>query len=272
MNTDKPGTALLIVILVAFACSVLVGVSTVGLRPLQERNALIERSRNIVALSGLVDPSVSLSGEEILEAVAQMDVRVLNIDTGEFDDTIDPEEFNPRSAALDSEFGVAIPQDQDLAQLGRRSRFEIVYLAYKDDEIHRVILPIVGQGMWSTLYGYIALENDFSTIAAATFYEQAETAGIGDRIADPGWLEVWPGRTLFGNDGAYRFRIAAGPVDPGSAAAAHEVDGISGATVTATAVSRLVQYWFGPHGYEPFLENLRVETPPRLTALAGSNP
>ncbi|MGI9263373.1 MAG: hypothetical protein ACR2QU_00500, partial [Gammaproteobacteria bacterium] len=150
MNTDQPGTALMIVIIVAFACSVLVGVSTVGLRPLQERNALIERSRNIVALSGLVDPSVSLSGEEVLTAVAQIDVRVLNIDTGEFDDSIDPEEFQPRSAALDSELGVAIPQEQDFAKLGRRSRFEIVYITYNEDEIHRVILPIVGQGMWST--------------------------------------------------------------------------------------------------------------------------
>ena len=272
MNTDKPGTALLIVILVAFACSVLVGVSAVGLRPLQERNALIERSRNIVALSGLVDPSVSLSGEEVLAAVAQMDVRVLNIDTGEFEDAIDPEEFNPRSAALDAELGVAIPPDQDLAKLGHRSRFEIVYLAYDGDEIHRVILPIVGQGMWSTLYGYIALENDFSTIAAATFYEQAETAGIGDKIADPDWLEIWQGRSLYGNDGSYRFRIASGPVDPDSAAAAHEVDGISGATVTASAVSNLVHYWFGPHGYEPFLENLRAEVPPRLIAQVGSIP
>ena len=272
MNTDKPATALLIVVVVAFVCSVLVSVSTVGLRPIQERNALIERSRNIVALSGLVDARAALSGEEVLAAVQQMDRRVLNIDTGEFDDSIDPDEFQPRSAALDAELGVAIPPEQDLAQLGRRSRFEIVYIAYTGDEVKRVILPIVGQGMWSTLYGYIALENDYSTIAAATFYEQAETAGIGDRIADPSWLSIWEGRALFGSDGSYRFRIASGPVEPGSAAAAHEVDGISGATVTANAVSRLVAYWFGPHGYGPFLENLRNETPARLAAQSGSNP
>ncbi len=272
MNTDKPGTALLIVVMVALVCSVLVSVSTVGLRPLQERNALIERSRNIVALSGLVEPGVALSGDEVLAAVAQMEVRIVNIDTGEFYDGLDPEEFNPRRAVLDPELGVGIPADQDLAQLGRRSRFEIVYIAYKGDEIHRVILPVVGQGMWSTLYGYIALENDFSTIADVTFYEQAETAGIGDKIADPNWLAIWRGRALFGSDDSYRFRVAGGPVDPGSAAAAHEVDGISGATVTASAVSRLVQYWFGPHGYAPFIENLREQAPTRLAARAGSNP
>lgn len=267
MNTDKPQTAFLIVVAVALVCAVLVSLSAIGLRPIQERNALIERSRNIVALSGLVEPGRALSGEEILAAIAQMDVRVVNIDTGEFEDGIDPAEFDPRAAVLDPEFGVAIAPEQDLAQLGRRSRYEIVHIVWEGDAIKRVILPIVGQGMWSTMYGYIALENDFSTIAAATFYEQAETAGLGDKITDPDWLATWQGRALFGNDGRFRFRVAAGPVDPGSAAAGHEVDGISGASVTGSAVSRLVQYWFGPNGYERFLTNMRNETPVRLAAL-----
>ena len=271
MNTEKPLNALLIVVTVALVCSVLVSVSTVGLRPIQERNALIERSRNIVALSGLVDSDVRLSSDEVLAALAQMDKRVLNIDTGEFDDSIDPEEFNPRDAATDPELGVTIPEDEDLAQLGRRSRYEIVYLSYDGDDIERVILPIVGQGMWSTLYGYIALENDLNTIAAATFYEQTETAGIGDKITDPEWLEIWQGRAIYGNDGSIRFRIAAGPVEPDSAAAAHQVDGISGASVTARGVSQLVRYWFGAHGYEPFLDNLRDEPPPRLVAVARAS-
>ncbi len=269
MNTDKPGTALMIVVFVALVCSVLVSVSTVGLRPIQERIALIERSRNIVALAGLVDSGESMSGEEVLAALQQMDVRVVDIDTGEFVDGIDPEEFQPRSAASDPELGTAIPADLDLAGLGRRSRYEIIYLAYDGAAIKRVVLPIVGQGMWSTLYGYIALESDFSTIAAATFYEQAETAGIGDRIADPEWLANWEGRAIYAADGSYRFRIASGPVDPDSAAAAHQVDGISGASVTAGAVSRLVQYWFGSHGYAALLDNLRSETPPRLATVAG---
>ncbi len=61
-----------------------------------------------------------------------------------------------------------------------------------------------------------------------------------------------------------------GPVDPASAAAAHEVDAISGASVTGNAVTQLVRYWFGPNGYEPFLENLRNETPVRLVAQVRS--
>ncbi len=269
MNTDNPRTAFLIVVVVALVCSVLVSGAAIGLRPIQQRNALVERSRHIVALSGLVDPGQALSGAEILEAVEQMDQRVLDIETGEFDDSIEPALFDPRAAALDPELGVAIAPDQDLARLGRRSRYEIVYVVWDGDGIKRVILPIVGQGMWSTMYGFIALEDDLNTIGAATFYEQGETAGLGDKITDSDWLATWQGKALFGSDGRFRFRVAAGPVDPGSAAAAHEVDAISGATVTGSSVTRLVQYWFGPNGYGPFLENLENDAPERRTDQAG---
>ncbi len=270
MNTDNPRTAFLVVVVVALVCSVLVSGAAIGLRPIQQRNALIERSRNIVALSGLVEPGVSLSGEEVLAAVGQMDTRVLVIDSGEFDDSMDPADVDSRAAVQDPELSVAIPQEQDLARLGRRARHEVVYVVWNGDEIGRVILPISGQGMWSTLRGFIALESDLNTIGAATFYEQNETAGLGDQITDPGWLAQWEGRALFGGDGRFRFRVAAGPVEPGSAATAHEVDAISGATVTGNSVTRLVQYWFGPHGYGPFLENLTNEAPVRLAEQAAS--
>ena len=78
------------------------------------------------------------------------------------------------------------------------------------------------------------------------------------------WLASWQGRSLFDNGGSFRFQVAPGPVDPGSAAAAYEVDAVTGASVTGNAVTRLVQYWFGPNGYEAFLENLSNQTPVRL--------
>jgi Na+-transporting NADH:ubiquinone oxidoreductase subunit C len=111
--------------------------------------------------------------------------------------------------------------------------------------------------MWSTLYGLVALEADLNTIAAATFFEQAETAGLGDQIEDPAWLASWQGRRLFGPSGDIHFQVAPGPVEAGSPAAAYQVDGLSGATITGNAVTALVRFWFGPYGYGPLLEQLR---------------
>ena len=266
MGKNSPLKALIVVLAVSLACSVLVSTASITLKPIQILNQKVERSRHIVALTGLVPADKALSNEEILQAVEQLDVRVINIDTGEFDNSIDPEQFDARAAANDPELSVAIPTADDLARLGRRAQHAVVYLVWDDDDLKRVIVPIHGQGMWSTLHGFLALEADLNTIAAVTFYEQAETAGLGDQITRPDWQTQWQGRQLFNEQGEVRFRVAAGSVAEDSPAARHEVDAISGATVTALSVTRLVEFWFGAGGYMSFLNNLKTRPPTRQFA------
>lgn len=255
---ESPLKSLAVLLAVALLCSVLVSVSAVVLRPIQEANERIERYRHIVALTGLTEPGRALADAQVEAAIEQLDVRVVDLDTGAFA-AIEPETVNARRAASDPEQSMAIPAAADVARIGRRSRYEVVYLVRDGaagGQLARLILPIHGQGMWSTLYGLIALEADLNTIAAVTFYEQEETAGLGDQIEDPAWQARWVGRRLFGSAGDFRFRIAGGVVADGSPAARHEVDGLSGATIPGNAVTALVSFWFGPYGYGPLLEQL----------------
>jgi Na+-transporting NADH:ubiquinone oxidoreductase subunit C len=115
--------------------------------------------------------------------------------------------------------------------------------------------------MWSMIRGYIALEPDLNTIAAMSFYEQNETPGLGDQVTHEHWLQQWRGRRIYDDHGKPRFSVSEGVVVAGSANADYEVDALTGATVTANAVTGLVHYWFGPHGYQEFLSHLR-ENPP----------
>ncbi|MGI9290836.1 MAG: Na(+)-translocating NADH-quinone reductase subunit C [Gammaproteobacteria bacterium] len=264
MDNDSPVKALLVVFVVALLCSVLVSVSVVTLRPVQERNALIERSRNIIALSGLVEPGAQLAADDILQAIEQLDVRVVEISSGEF--TLSPEasDYDARAARNDPELSTVIDPEADLARLVRRENFAVVYLVWESDELTRVILPVYGQGMWSTMYGYIALEADFNTIAAMSFYEQAETAGLGDQVQSPEWLAGWVGRKVYAGPEEVRFRVASS-----ASANDYEVDGMSGATVTGDAVTRLIRYWFGLDGFGSFLRQLQAQPPQRMTAGEG---
>jgi len=255
--------SLMILLLVAFVCSVLVSVSAIGLRPIQLQNELIERYRNIVALSGLVPVGGALSDEEILGVIEQLDIRVVNLETGMFEPSMDPDSVNARAALNDPELSVAIADDDDLARLGRRAIHEVIYLVWDGEELSRVILPIHGQGMWSTLRGFIALESDLVTIAALTFYEQEETAGLGDQIEDPRWQAGWAGRRLFGAGGEVRFRVASGAVADTAPGSEYQVDGLSGATVTGNAVTSLIRFWFGSSGYGPLLSQMAGQPPER---------
>ncbi len=246
---------------VALVCSILVSLSTTALRPIQERNQLLQRYSNIVALTGLVEPGADAA--TIFAAVEQLDARVVDLETGAFMPEVDPASVNTRAAVNDPARSTAIPAEADLARLGRRAQRELVYLVWQDDTLRRIILPINGQGMWSTMYGYIALDRDLNTIAAVSFYEQGETAGLGDQIEDPDWQATWDGRRLYGSAGDLRFQVAGGTVSPSSPAAAHQVDGLTGATITGNGVTNMMRYWFGPHGYGPFLDRIAKEPPRR---------
>ena len=269
MNRDSPKNALLAVLVTALVCSSLVSAAVVLLRPIQLNNQLLEQSRNIMQLTGLLAEGDELDDDEMLGLYKSVDRRIVNISDAVFDEAIDPNTFNKRKAVNDPELGVQIPAGMDLASLGRRSRFAPVYIVWKDGELERVILPVRGAGMWSMLYGYIALESDLNTIAGMTFYEQNETPGLGDQITHGHWLEQWQGRRIYDERGSPRFRVSEGMVEDGSATAGFQVDALTGATVTGNAVTSLMHYWFGPHGYQDFLMHLREQPPERPAEGSG---
>lgn len=260
MNSDSPVKAFVVILLTAVICSALVSASVVILRPIQLNNQMVERSRNIIKLTGLVEQGVTPSDEEMLALYQGMDVRILDIDEAEYNDELDPLTFDARRAVNNPELGVDIPPEQDLANLGRRSRFAPIYMVLGEDgRLSRLILPVRGTGMWSMIYGYIALESDLDTIAAVAFYEQNETPGLGDQIMRPEWQAQWKGRHIYDEVGEARFAVNHGKVEPGSSTWLYEVDALTGATVTADAVTALIRYWFGPNGYRDFLDKLREQ-------------
>ncbi|MEJ2401639.1 MAG: Na(+)-translocating NADH-quinone reductase subunit C [Xanthomonadales bacterium] len=269
MRKDSPLRALLTVLVTAVVCSFFVSASVVLLRPIQLNNKLLERSGNVLALTGLLPADGKVGDEKLLDLFKALDARVVNIDAATLDSEFDPYTFDGRKASADPELSVAVPPDADIASLGRRSQYKTIYLVWKDGKVDRVILPIRGAGMWSMIYGYISLESDFSTIAGVKFYEQNETPGLGDQIATPHWQAKWVGKQLYDDQGDMLFRVSEGPVKEGASGAEYQVDALTGATITANAVTALVRYWFGPNGYGPLLQRLREQPPQEPAQEAG---
>ena len=263
MNKDSPARALRAVLIVAVVCSLLVSSAVMLLRPIQLENRLLERARNVLQLTGVSADDLP-DEDEMLDRYRALDIRIVDLEDGSFEPDIDPATFDARAAANDPELNVAIPPEQDQADLGRRSRYARIFLVWRQGELQRVILPVHGSGMWSTIYGYLALEPDLNTIADVTFYEQNETPGLGDQITRSAWLQQWQGRQLFDQRGQFRFAAGPGKIEAGTEAAQYRVDALTGATVSANAVVALLRYWMGPHGYGPLLERLRNQpsTPP----------
>ncbi len=134
-----------------------------------------------------------------------------------------------------------------------------IYLDKSGGSVQQYILPISGPGLWSTMRGYLAVAPDGNTIRGIRFYEHGETPGLGDQIDKENWRALWIGRHIYDEDNVLRIEVVRGFVqrDGSNPDAMYQVDGLSGATLTANGVTRLVQHWMGPEGFGPYLETIR---------------
>lgn len=251
-KNDGIGKTLLVAFAICIVCSVVVSTAAVVLKPAQEANKTLDRKRNILAAAGMLEP-----GRSVEEQFAQVQTRVIDLKTGEFTDERNPENYEPVKAAKDPSQSIDLSQEEDIAGIGRRENYALVYLVEgSGGDLDKVILPVRGYGLWSTLYGFIALESDLNTIAGLGFYEHGETPGLGGEVDNPRWKALWPGKQVY-RDGEVEIELIKGSVEPDNPRADWRVDGLSGATLTSRGVTHLVQFWLGEQGYQPFLNNLK---------------
>ncbi len=249
LPADSVPKTIFIAVSVCLVASMVVSAAAVALRPTQAINALKDKQINILQVAGIYDPD-----QDVVEAFSVFEPQVLELDTGTFTDQFDPATFDDRAAADDPETSVEL--EEDPAGIGRQSEYVTVYLLRDDQgEIDKVILPIHGYGLWSTLYGFIALEENGNDIYGLQFYEHAETPGLGAEVDNPRWKAQWNGKKLADESGELQISVTKSVPPAGQE---YHIDALAGATLTTVGVHNLVNFWMGEDGYKPFLENLRA--------------
>lgn len=274
MPRESVGHTLKVAALLCVVCSVLVSSAAVGLRDRQRANQERERKANILSAAGLSEEARRQGVEQVFaERVVE---RLVDLESGAFAPQAESAGVDSQSAARDPQTSVAVPEEIDVAGLGRRERQAPVYLV-KDDRgaVDQVVLPIRGYGLWSTLWGFIALDAasiregpSAITIRGLTYYKHGETPGLGGEVDNPRWKEIWrTGKQVYDANWNVGLRVVKGEVNANDTRAEYKVDGLSGATITSNGVTNMIHYWFGPHGFRPFLENLHRQ--PQLLEGAG---
>jgi Na+-transporting NADH:ubiquinone oxidoreductase subunit C len=238
---------------VCVVCGILVSTSAVSLADRQEQNAALDKMSNVLQVSGLADAGEKLSADEVQQRFAKS-VRELPVElaTGEITDAVDPATYDDQTARKDPEFGVDAPDNK--AAVKRLPKYMVVYeILGEDGKPTMLVLPIEGYGLWSTLYGFLALDSDLETIRGISYYQHGETAGLGGEVDNPVWKSKWPGRKVYGENGKVAIQVIKGAAGP-PAEDPYHVDGLSGATLTSNGVTNMLQFWMGENGYGPFLE------------------
>jgi Na+-transporting NADH:ubiquinone oxidoreductase subunit C len=238
---------------VCIVCAIVVSSAAVSLKPAQDINAALEKQRNVLLAAGLLEADEKVDAAEVQRRFEKIRMVVINLETGKENADIDAATFDQARAAKDPATSTVAPTNRALVQ--RLPDNVLVYEVLGDQGVEAIVLPIEGYGLWSTLYGFIALDNDVDTVRGITFYKHGETPGLGGEIDNPKWKARWVGRKAFGEDGEPEIRVIKGPAGP-PAEDPFEVDGLSGATLTSNGVTNLVQFWLGDEALGPYLENL----------------
>lgn len=251
---------------VCLVCAVLVSSSAVGLKEQQEANKVLDRQKKVLGVAGLLEDGQKISPEEV-QSLFDSRIRPELVDLttdAPSDAEFDPGTFDQQAIAADPKTSSEAPRNK--AGVQRVPNQALIYrvssapIQGDSFETSQYIFPVEGKGLWSTLYGYVALAPNGNEIKGLTFYQHGETPGLGGEVDNPGWKAKWQGRLAYGDKGsqpgswgAPQIRVVkgqAGPVgtDP------HQVDGLSGATITSNGVTNLLQFWLGEPGFGPFIK------------------
>ena len=241
-----------VALLLCLVCSVIVSGAAILLKPLQVTNKLLDKKANIIAVSG-----IELEGRSIDEAFAQVETRIIDVETGQYNDQIDAQTYDQRKASKDPSMTIPLSAADNSAKIAGLPKYANVYLVKKDNQVDKIILPIEGYGLWGTLYGFIALESDATTVSSITFYEHKETPGLGGEVENKKWQASWAGKQIIDDSGNAVLALVKGLVGPDTKDAQYKVDGLAGATLTSNGVSNMVKFWMGDKAFGNYLKRLR---------------
>lgn len=225
---------------ICVVCSLMLAAAAAGLRPRQDRMVELDRKFNV--LKAFQAPIADATGRRIsdaeIERLYTTHVRevVFAADSGE---------------PLEGKTSADVPAS-DLAE----GRVLTLFQWVEDDRVTKYAFPVSGKGLWSTIYGYVALDGDLRRIVGVTFYKHGETPGLGGEIERDWFQEQFRGREIVGPNGLKPIVVAKGAA--GARAADTEsvvVDGISGATMTGNGVMNFLNAEFAR--YDVFFRRIR---------------
>ena len=226
-------------IIVCVVSSVLLSFLSEGLRKKQELNADLEVKKNILKAVVLEEPlPVKTKPDEMLKIYESKIEEVVMDDQGNVVEGRKPSDIKEKETSLHP-----------------------LYIYKENEKVMAYAFPIVGQGLWSTLYGYLALEADAVTVRGITFYKHGETPGLGAEIEKEWFQNNFKGKKVWS---IKERKLTPIVVVKGRAVDQfrgeelnYRVDGITAATITGNGVTEMLDKWL--KAYEPYFSRIRKQ-------------
>ena len=255
LKKDSTANTFLVATVLCLVCALVVSAAAVALKPKQAENVQLDRKKNILKVTGFTEEEIKAGGGITELFASRFETTIIDMRTGE-------EAVDAAKTAMEKAKGKELPnikatydqlwaskrppesglstklkKKQDVPGIKKRENFSHVFMLKSEDKssIEKYVFPVRGMGLWSMMQGYLAVEPDFQTVAGLTFYQQAETPGLGGEVENPNWKAKWPNKKIFEN-GEVALSVSKGD----QTANEYGVDALSGATITSNGVSNML--------------------------------
>lgn len=222
MNKDSNAYTFGFAIVMVIVVGTVLSIAAMSLKPYQDENVRKEKMQNILSALQI---QVSRDDAEKKFNTIVKDQLVLDY-TG-----------TVKSSEPGSAFKIDVLKQYKTIQEAEKRDYPL-YVCEKDAK-KLYVIPMVGKGLWGPIWGYIALEEDGNTVYGASFDHKTETPGLGAEIAEKSFFNQFPGKKILDDNGNY---VSVEVIKPGSQPVGpHNVDGISGGTITSRGVGEMLQ-------------------------------
>lgn len=269
MNKNSNAFTLGFAVVVCVVMAILLAATFNGLKDTVEANAIFDKQRNVLLATGLAEKGKVYPRQELERMFAErIRGKVLEVERVKVKEEVKrggdvvEQEVERIVDLVETDLKIAdlaqIERDQSRKPKAERKEYATIYQAVDDKGATLAwCIPISGYGLWSTLYGFLALKDDLRTVQGITFYKHGETPGLGGEVDNIAWQESWEGKKTLDDAGhLVSVSVKKGVVDPAVPnEREHMVDGLSGATITSNGVTRFVHADL--EKYEPYFKKLR---------------
>ena len=213
------------ILTIAIVCSLLLSLASEGLKDIKNKNIEIDKKENILSAIGVDADNFSILDIDQY-FTKNIDTLIITLE-GDIIDNISIHDLNE----------IENKQTGEVKYFYQTKEFLPIY----NEKIKNVIIiPISGKGLWSSLFGYCAIDaNNFSTVKGITFYAHGETPGLGAEISKEWFQSNYIGKEIYRGEELLSIKVTKpGLADKNNL---YEVDGISGATITSRGVTELLK-------------------------------
>jgi Na+-transporting NADH:ubiquinone oxidoreductase subunit C len=226
-NAFTFGFAIVMVVVVGTVLSVL----SMGLKERQQKNQADKKRIDILTARGVDanrEHAAELFDKYVIDRVViDYDGNEISSKTGKIEQLDEKDAFN---IDIRAEY-----RDRSIPKEGRN----YPYYRCEKDGASLYVIPMIGNGLWGAVWGFVALKEDFNTIYGASFDHASETPGLGAEISLPMFQDPFEGKKILDDDGNYKsITVKKGGAEEGNP---HQVDGITGGTITSDGVTEMLQ-------------------------------